>query len=46
MLLRRASSVMTEDEDTAFALQLDSSACVLDDRAYHCGLISSSAPKY
>ena len=35
---------MTEDEDTAFALQLDSSACVLDDRAYHGGLISSSAP--
>ena len=46
MSLRSASSVMTEDEDTAFALQLDSSACVLDDRAYHGGLISSSAPKY
>ena len=46
MLLFRASSVMTEDEDTAFALQSVSSARVSDDHAYHGGLISSSAPKY
>ena len=37
---------MTEDEDTAFAFQLVSSARVSDDRAYHGGLISSRAPKY
>ena len=37
---------MTEDEDTAFALQSVSSARVSDDRAHHGGLISSRAPKY